>query len=192
MRKTRKPYITFRSLSLFRIISQFYILSRKNAENAKYAETICPFSQSFVLSHFFAIIYFIAKGRGIHEIRGKHMSIFAVLSCFRFFSQSYILSRKDAEYAKYAENICPFSQSFRAFAFFRNHIFYRERTRNTRKPYITFRNLSCFRIFSQSYIYRERTRNTRNTRKPYITFRSLSLFRIFSQFYILSRKDAET
>ena len=121
-RNTRKPYITFRSLSLFRIC--------------------------------FAILYFIAKGRGIRGIREKHISLFA---------------------------------AFRSFAFFRNSIFYRERTRkmrNTRKTYITFRSLSLFRIFRNPIFYRERTRNTRKTRKPYITFRNLSCFRIFSQSYI--------
>ena len=70
-RNTRKTYITFRSLSLFRIFSQSFILSRKNAEYAEYAKYICPFSQSFALSHFFAILYFIAKGCGIRGIRGN-------------------------------------------------------------------------------------------------------------------------
>ena len=121
-RNTRKSYVHFRNLSLFRIFSQSFILSRKNAEYAEYAETICHFSQPFALSLFFAILYFTAKGCGIRGIRGNHISLFEV---------------------------------FRAFAFFRNHIFYRERTRktrNTRKPYITFRSLSRFRFFSQSYI----------------------------------------
>ena len=99
MRNTRKLYITFRNLSRFRFISQFYILSRKDAEYAENAETICPFSQAFALSLFFAILYFIAKGRGKREIREKHISLFA---------------------------------AFRAFAFFRNPLFYRDRTRNTR------------------------------------------------------------
>ena len=90
-RNTRKPYVTFRNLSRFRFFSQSFILPRKDAEYAEYAETIYHFSKSFALSLFFAIIYFIAKGRGK--------------------------------------------------PFFRNHIFYRERTRktrNTRKPRYIF------------------------------------------------------
>ena len=79
MRNTRKTYVHFRNLSRFRIFSQFYILSRKDAEN------ICPFSQSFALSLFSAIIYFIAKERGKREIRGNHMSIFAIFRAFAFF-----------------------------------------------------------------------------------------------------------
>ena len=107
-RNTRKPYVTFRNLSRFRFFSQSFILPRKDAEYAEYAETIYHFSKSFALSLFFAIIYFIAKGRGKRGIRGNHISLFEV---------------------------------FRAFAFFRNHIFYRERTRktrNTRKPRYIF------------------------------------------------------
>ena len=98
-------FAAFRAFVFFAII----YLSRKNAENAEYANTIYHFSKSFALSLYFAILYFIAKGRGKREIRGNHMSIFAI---FRFFSQSFILSRKDAEYAEYAKNIWHFSQPF--------------------------------------------------------------------------------
>ena len=139
-------------------------------ENAKYAETIYHFSLSFALSLFFAILYFIAKERGKCEIRGKHMSIFATFHAFAFVSQFYILSRKNAENAEYAETIYHFSKSFalshlfailyfiakergkreirgnhmslfaaiRSFALFRNPLFCRERTRNTRKPRYIF------------------------------------------------------
>ena len=173
MRNTRKLYITFRNLSRFRFISQFYILSRKDAEYAENAETICPFSQAFALSLFFAILYFIAKGRG------KHMSIFAI---------------------------------FRSFAFFRNPLFYRERTRktrNTRKSYVHFRNLSLFfailyfiakgrgirgirekhislfaafrsfAFFRNPIFYRERTRKMRNTRKHIYFSNHFRLFALF-------------
>ena len=81
-RNTRKTYITFRSLSRFRFFSQSFILSRKNAEYAKYAENIYPFSQSFALSHFFAILYFIAEECGK---RGKHISLFEAFRSFAFF-----------------------------------------------------------------------------------------------------------
>ena len=160
-------------------------------ENAEYAETVHPFSNSFALSLFFAILYFIAKGRGKREIREKHISLFAAFRSFAFF-------RNPLFYRERMRN-----------------------TRNSRKPYVHFRSLSRFRFFSQSYIYRERTRKTRNTRKPYVHFRSpfvlslffailyfiakergkrenhmsifavLSRFRFFSQSFILSRKDAE-
>ena len=188
MRNTRKTYVHFRNLSRFRIFSQFYILSRKDAEN------ICPFSQSFALSLFSAILYFIAKERGKREIRGNHMSIFAIFRSFAFFRNPL---------------------------FYRERT---RKMRNTRKTYVHFRNLSRFRIcfailyfiakergkcgirgnyislfeifrsfafVRNSIFYRERTRKTRNTRKPYVTFRSHSLFRIISQSFILSRKNAE-
>ena len=87
MRNTRKTYVHFRNLSRFRIFSQFYILSRKDAEN------ICPFSQSFALSLFSAILYFIAKERGKCGIRGKHMSIFATFRAFAFFRNHIFIAK---------------------------------------------------------------------------------------------------
>ena len=94
MRNTRKSYVHFRNLSLFRIFSQFFILSRKDTENAEYAEIICPFSQFFALSHFFAILYFIAKGHGKCEIREKHISLFAAFRSFAFFRNHIFIAKE--------------------------------------------------------------------------------------------------
>ena len=42
----------FAAFRAFAFVSQFYILLRKDTENAKYAKNIYHFSQSFALSHF--------------------------------------------------------------------------------------------------------------------------------------------
>ena len=164
MRNTRKLYITFRNLSRFRFISQFYILSRKDAEYAENAETICPFSQAFALSLFFAILYFIAKGRGKREIREKHISLFAVFRAFAFF-RNHIFIAKGRGIRGIREKHISLFAAFRSFAFFRNSLFYRERTRKTRntRKHIYFSNhfrlFEIFRnrIYSRRLLLRTRT-----------------------------------
>ena len=159
-------------------------------ENAEYAETVHPFSKPFALSLFFAILYFIAKGRGKREIRGNHISIFAAFRAFVFFAIIY-LSRKNAENAENAETIYHFSKPFALSHFFAILYLSRKNAENAKYAEIICPFSQSFAFFRNPLFYRERTRNTRNTRKTYDTFRSLSRFRIFSQSYILSRKNAE-
>ena len=160
-RNTRKTYVHFRSLSCFRFFSQSYILSRKDAENAEYAKNICPFSQPFALSLFFAIIYLSRKDAENAKYAKNIYHFSQPFALSHFFAILYFIAKGRGK-CEIRGNHMSIFEAFRSFAFFRNPLF-----------------------------YRERTRKTRNTRKPYITFRSLSRFRIISQSYILSRKDAE-
>ena len=107
-------FAAFRAFAFFAII----YLSRKDAENAKYAKNICPFSHSVRFSAIFRGTIIIAKGRGKREIRENYISLFEIFRAFAFVSQFYILSRKDAENARYAKNIYHFSQPFALSHFF--------------------------------------------------------------------------
>ena len=128
-RNTRKPYITFRSLSLFRIC--------------------------------FAILYFIAKGRGIRGIREKHMSIFAFCSLFCNFSRNYYYRERT------------------------------RKMRKTRKTYITFRSLSRFRIYFRNHIFIAKghgKRGIREIRENIYTFRIIF---DFSRFFAIGTTLAD-
>ena len=190
IRGIRENIYTFRSLSRFRFFSQSYILSRKDAEYAEYAKNIYHFSQPFALSLFFAILYFIAKGHGKREIRGKHMSIFEAFRSFSFFAIIYFIAKERGIRGIREKHISLFA-AFRSFAFFRNPLFYRERTRNTRntrKPYVTFRSLSRFRFFFRNHIFIAKGRGIRGIRENIYTFRIIF---DFSRFFAIGSTLAD-
>ena len=84
---------------------------------------------------------------------------------------------------------------FRSFAFFRNPLFYRERTRNTRntrKSYVHFRSLSRFRIF-RNHIFIAKGRGKREIREKHMSiFAFCSLFCNFSRNYYYRERTRNT